>query len=50
MNTFGWDLPPGVSQRDIDEAMGGDDGPDREAIADARAEREFERRYQEDER
>lgn len=22
---FGWDLPPGVSQRDIDEAMGADE-------------------------
>ena len=24
---FGWDLPPGVTQRHIDEAFGGDEGP-----------------------
>lgn len=24
-NPFGWDLPPGCSQRDIDKAMGEDD-------------------------
>jgi polyhydroxyalkanoate synthesis regulator phasin len=24
-NVFGWDLPPGVTQRMIDESVGGDD-------------------------
>ena len=24
---FGWDLPPGCTQRHIDEAFGGDEGP-----------------------
>jgi hypothetical protein len=26
-NIFGWDLPPGVTQRQIDEQCGGDDPP-----------------------
>ena len=27
MSKFGWSLPPGVTQRMIDEAYGGDEGP-----------------------
>jgi len=27
MGKFGWSLPPGVTQRMIDEAFGGDEGP-----------------------
>ncbi len=34
---FGWDLPPGVSNRDIDEYWGDDsDEPTAEDIGDAR--------------
>jgi len=45
-NVFGWDLPPGVTQRMIDESVGGDD-PSEEMDAIEQEINELEKRIEE---